>query len=114
MRNRHLQKEAQRRWYRDNRSKVKHRSRRWKKRHKKRARAIGRKANRRYAEKRAAAPRRRIPEATAQENLSVLSRPQLGKPNLTWMDTNGELHAERELSAEELIRNWQKKQGRKT
>lgn len=47
-------------------------------------------------------------EPARQENMRVTSNPD--HPKLQWMDANGELHAERELSAEQLIRNWQKKQ----
>jgi hypothetical protein len=42
------------------------------------------------------------------EGLFTTNRPD--KPWLRWMDTDGRLHLEEELSAEELIRRWEETQ----
>jgi len=40
----------------------------------------------------------------------IATRQSLDKPELVWLDAHGRLHREKELSAEELIRQWKKEQ----
>jgi hypothetical protein len=54
---------------------------------------------------------RKSSERARQDALTVTSN--VDHPKLRWMDTNGDLHAERELSAEQLIAHWQKEQEKK-
>lgn len=60
-------------------------------------------------------PRRGSEKAAAlisSDRLTVLSAKQIDTPRLAWMDTNGRLHREQELSAQELIAAWQREQTR--
>ena len=47
------------------------------------------------------------------EGLYVRAGELLDNPRLTYLDANGRLHREEELSAEELIRRWKKAQAKK-
>jgi hypothetical protein len=44
---------------------------------------------------------------------TTISASEFSRPNLLWLDQHGNLHAETERSAEELIAEWQKEQEKK-
>jgi hypothetical protein len=48
-----------------------------------------------------------LPAELSNATNSIVSAGSLKNPRFLWLDTNGNLHIEEELSAEELIRAWE-------
>jgi hypothetical protein len=92
------------------------RSRRYRQRHPERRAASNRKASAKYArtEKGIRARARRIELAHRKpkqqpQNLHITDGRHIDRPRLLWLDQHGHLQIEEEISAEELIRRWQRK-----
>src|ERR1700676_415692 len=102
------------------RDKDRGRARAWRKKNPQRANANNRKAGARWrsrhrdahAEQRfrfRSTERQRF-AGIAASGLSVITKESLQRPELLYLDANGRIHRERELSAEELIDQWKRSQ----